>query len=86
MIEIVEVGGMGMVRRATLAGFDDQGNPIVLEVSSMTYEWFMQAKRKLRRTNSELLRKIHAVNRRKTVRERDVITFVRELGIPQPRE
>ena len=77
---------MDMRRRATLAGLDDQGDPIVLEVSAMTYDWFMAAKRKLRKTNSELLRKIHTVNRRKTVRERDIITFVRELGIPQPRE
>ena len=77
-----------MVRRATLSGFDNQGNQIALEVSSMTYDWFMEAKRRSHTTNSNLLCRIHRhrVNKLKPLTERDIIRYLRVHKVPQPRE
>ena len=77
---------MGVARRATLSGTDEDGDIIALEVSSMTYDWFMDAKRRLSTTNSGLLRRIKNAFPRGRIIERDVISYLRGLGIPQPRE
>lgn len=77
---------MGMLRRATLSGFNDKGEPVSLEVSSMTYDWFQDARRILGIDTNELMLRVSRIVPRGTVVERDVITFLRRAGIPQPRQ
>lgn len=77
---------MGVMRRATLAGTDEGGGQIALEVSSMTYDWFMDAKRRLKTTNSGLLQRIRNASPRGRLMERDIISYLRMMGFRQPRE